>query len=278
MAPQIARERYSRGMDTMSAQRSGSPDAAPRLQSQLGQVVPALRRRDPRALTLLGLLLVLVAGLATFGHLVEDYLTGDPLVEWDTRFALWLHERASDPLVGFFKIVTLAGNSVVAALVVATVAIFLVRRGWLSDAAALALALTGAGVLNALLKLVFHRPRPELAFVHLETYSFPSGHAAVSAAVYATLAFLLIRRSRRGAAKVGIALAAFVVIALVAFSRLYLGAHYLSDVLAGLSFGIVWATICLIAYMLIPERALLSIFPQWAQRLLVRIGLPLSTD
>lgn len=226
---------------------------------------------------MLGLLLVLVAGLATFGHLVEDYLTGDPLVEWDTRFALWLHERASDPLVVFFKVVTLAGNSVVVAVAVAAVAILLVRRGWLSDAAALVLALAGAGLLNAVLKLVFHRPRPELAFVHLETYSFPSGHAAVSAAVYATLAFLLVRRARRGAVKLGIALTAFVVIALVAFSRLYLGAHYLSDVLAGVSFGIVWATICLIAYTLYPERALLSILPQWAQRLLGRLGAPRST-
>jgi membrane-associated phospholipid phosphatase len=228
-------------------------------------------------LTLLGLLLVLVAGLAAFAHLVEDYLTGDPLVEWDTRFALWLHERASDPLVMFFKVVTFAGSSVVLAVAVAAVSILLLRRGWFGDAAALVLALAGAGLLNAVLKLVFHRPRPELAFVHLETYSFPSGHAAVSSAVYATLAFLLIRRSHRSAVKLGIAFTAFVVIVLVAFSRLYLGAHYLSDVLAGISFGIVWATVCLIAYMLAPDRALLAILPQWAQRLLGRLGAPRST-
>lgn len=173
----------------------------------------------------------------------------------------------------FFKVVTLAGNSVVVAVAVAAVTILLVRRGRLSNVAALVLALAGAGLLNAVLKLVFHRARPELAFVHLETYSFPSGHAAV----YATLAFLLIRRSRRGAVKLGIALTAFVVITLVAFSRLYLGVRYLSDVLAGMSFGIVWATICLIAYTLYPERALLSILPQWAQRLLCRLGAPRST-
>lgn len=223
----------------------------------LGRAVAAIRRRDPPALTLLGLSTALASSLWAFAHLVEDYLTGDPIVRWDTRFAVWLHERTSDPLVGFFKVVTLAGNSTVLAVLVLATAFVLIRRGRAADAVVLTLALAGAGILNALLKLVFHRARPELTFVHLETYSFPSGHAAVSASVFATLAFLLVRRTPRPVARITVSLAALAMIALICFSRLYLGAHYLSDVLAGASFGIVWATTCLIAYTLYARRNVL---------------------
>jgi len=108
----------------------------------------------------------------------------------------------------------------------------------------LMLALGGAGVLNALLKLLFQRPRPELAFVHLETYSFPSGHAAVAAATFTTLAFLLGQRAPTR--RVLIALAAVALIALVGFSRLYLGVHFLSDVIAGFSAGTAWVALCVV--------------------------------
>ena len=93
----------------------------------------------------------------------------------------------------------------------------------------------GIEVLNALLKLLFHRPRPELAFVHLDTYSFPSGHAAGSAAIYSMLAVLAARGVRtRGRVLVG---SADALVLTIGFSRLYLGAHYLSDALAGLALG-----------------------------------------
>jgi membrane-associated phospholipid phosphatase len=140
-------------------------------------------------------------------------------------------------------------------LVVGALAVVFVRRGRVNDAAVLILALGGAGVINALLKLVFQRPRPELAFVHLETYSFPSGHAAVATATFATLAFVLGRRSGRGRT-IAIAAAAIALIVLVGFSRLYLGVHYLSDVMAGTSFGLAWASLCLIAYTLSGERSI----------------------
>jgi undecaprenyl-diphosphatase len=113
------------------------------------------------------------------------------------------------------------------------VAVLLVRRRCVNDALVLCVAFVGVEVVNAALKLIFHRPRPELAFVHLETYSFPSGHAAASTAVYGTLAYLLCRRTPSPWLRGVIAVATVVTVGLVAFSRLYLGVHYLSDVLAG---------------------------------------------
>ena len=87
--------------------------------------------------------------------------------------------------------------------------------------------------MNPILKLVFHRPRPELAYVHLDTYSFPSGHAAGSAAVYALVLYLLARHAPPRW-QVFAAIGYVVLVAIIGFSRLYLEVHYLSDVLAGL--------------------------------------------
>jgi undecaprenyl-diphosphatase len=86
--------------------------------------------------------------------------------------------------------------------------------------------------------------------VHLDTYSFPSGHASGSAAIYAILFYLLAKRFRRKG-KVLLALAYVALVGLIAFSRLYLEVHYLSDVLAGIALGIGWAAACLFIY----ERA-----------------------
>ncbi|HEX2434970.1 MAG TPA: phosphatase PAP2 family protein [Gaiellaceae bacterium] len=209
--------------------------------------------RNRRTWTLLSLLAVLFGSVLAFANITEDYLTKDPLVDWDVRFASWLHAHSTEWLVTVFKVVTWAGNSAFLIVVVGALAVLFVRRGRVNDAAVLVAALGGAGVINALLKLVFQRPRPELAYVHLETYSFPSGHAAVATATFTTLAFVLGRRSG-GRRRIAIAAAAIALIALVGFSRLYLGVHYLSDVLAGWSFGLAWASLCLIAYTLYGDR------------------------
>jgi membrane-associated phospholipid phosphatase len=221
---------------------------------QLRRYGASLRKRDPRTVTLSALTVGFAAAVAAFAHLAEDYLTGDPIVRWDIRFAAWLHAHASDPLVRVFDVVTLAGNSIVLFVLVAAIGIVLLRRTRPNEAAVIALAFGGSALLNPLLKLLFHRKRPELAFVHLDTYSFPSGHAAVSTATFTTIAFLLGRRYRSLRARLAIALGTAAAILLVGFSRLYLGAHYLSDVLAGISFGFAWAMLCLIGYTLWGER------------------------
>lgn len=226
----------------------------------------ALARRDPRTVTSSALLVVLAAALAAFGHLVEDYLTGDPIVRWDVHFARWLHEHSSGWLVEIFKIVTLGGNAPVLGAIVVAIGFVLARRGRANDAVLLFFAFAGASVVNALLKLVFHRPRPELAFVHLDTYSFPSGHAATSSATFTVMAYLLARGHRSTRARIWIGLGAAVAIALVGFSRLYLGAHYLSDVLAGISFGVAWAAASLLVYTLWGERRLGALLPRLLRR------------
>jgi undecaprenyl-diphosphatase len=101
----------------------------------------------------------------------------------------------------------------------------------------------GAEVLDLVLKLAFHRARPEVGVVHLDTYSYPSGHAMAAAAMCTTFAYLLARRTRSRRLRGALVLGAAAVVATIAFSRLYLGAHYLSDVLAGISAGVTWAAL-----------------------------------
>jgi undecaprenyl-diphosphatase len=201
--------------------------------------------QTPRERKRLELVTFLLVSLAAFGHIVEDYLTGDPIVRWDVSFASWLHEHSNPALVTAFKLITIAGNAAFLALVVVAVGVVLLRRRARNDAVLLAAVALGIEILNAGLKLAFHRPRPELSFIHLDTYSFPSGHAAGATAIYGVLVFLAARHASV-VRRVALVAAAVVLIALVDFSRLYLGAHYLSDVLAGSALGASWLALCLL--------------------------------
>jgi undecaprenyl-diphosphatase len=212
-----------------------------------------------------------VAAVAAFAHLTEDYLTGDPLVRWDLEFARWLHEHASSRLVSVFDIVTLAGNAVVLAALTAGAIWFLLRRRAVNDAALLAVVALGIEILNAVLKLAFHRARPELGFAHLDTYSYPSGHAAGATAIYGALAYLVARRLS-GAWRIAPVAAALVAIALIGFSRLYLGVHYLSDVLAGISVGASWLFLWLLIDQLRGDRPILPLLPARVRRVVERVG------
>ena len=106
----------------------------------------------------------------------------------------------------------------------------------------LGVAALGGEALDQILKLCFHRPRPE-AFFGLTvppTYSFPSGHALTATCFYGVLAALLAARTRPLAGKAGLWALAAALAALIGLSRVYLGVHYPSDVLAGYSAAVVW--------------------------------------
>jgi undecaprenyl-diphosphatase len=105
-------------------------------------------------------------------------------------------------------------------------------------------ALGGEG-LTQLLKLVFHRTRPQ-AFFGLTSpanYSFPSGHAITACCFWGVLAAILAARARSGWVKAGLWTSAAVLAALVGFSRVYLGMHYPTDVLAGYALGVMWVAV-----------------------------------
>ncbi len=202
--------------------------------------------------------LVVSAVLAwVFGAILEDVTSRDPITAFDRVVAQTLHTHAVPWLTQIFVVVTTFGSGwvlVPAAAVLA--AILFWRRRW-ADGLVLISATLGAAVLNAVLKLVIHRPRPEFLepLAHAGGYSFPSGHAASAAAFYMTLGLLGAGWVRRWETRVYVLLASIFAVALIGFSRLYLGVHYLSDVLAGYALGAFWATTAITTAVVL-DRAL----------------------
>jgi membrane-associated phospholipid phosphatase len=190
-------------------------------------------------------LLVLAAGGWAFGALAEEVAEGDTGL--DNRIADELHEHATRPLTEFFEAVTALGNGIVLAGVAAIAAYLLARRRYYAEAVLMVLAYVGAEVLSYSLKLAFRRDRPFFTdpLATVSTYSFPSGHATVSVAVYGALCLVLLRLLT-GPARVVCLAATVLLVSLIGFSRLYLGVHFLSDVLAGFSVGLAWLALCVV--------------------------------
>jgi undecaprenyl-diphosphatase len=186
---------------------------------------------------------VVVLAAAAFAGLVVAYERRWALVRLDADIAGWLDDHRTHPLVVLFHVVTFAGDNLVLWTVVVVAAVLLARARRIGDAALLLVSAAGLDIVNRVLKADVHRPRPGTGFLHLNTFSFPSGHAAGSSAVYAVIGVMLARRLDR---RLAVAYAALV--AVVCFSRLYLGVHYLSDVLAGLALGLGWAAATLLVY------------------------------
>jgi undecaprenyl-diphosphatase len=216
---------------------------------QLSRVWAWLGRHE---LGTLAALFVLAAALLGFGTLAEAVLEGDTLA-FDRAVLLALRDPANpaDPLGPPWiekaaLDLTSFGSVTVLALVSAAAAGFLaVVREY--PAALLVLASTGGGrVVGDLLKDAFARPRPDLALqvVPVDTAGFPSGHAALAAATYLTLGALLTRVRPDPRAKGYLLSVAVLLTLLVGASRVYLGVHWPSDVLAGWCVGSAWAMLC----------------------------------
>lgn len=204
-----------------------------------------------RRLTL-ALASALLSALA-FARIAEDYLTNDPLARWDVSFAHWLSGERSTLGIDVFRVLTFFGSPAVVLAIATVVCVVLYRRRKLVAAALLPLVLAGGELLNLILKLSFHRARPEVGFVQLDTYSFPSGHAMISTAAYGALAYLAWSHlGMRG--RLVLTAGTVIFVALIGFSRLYLGAHYLSDVLAGAVGGTFWLAVAIALQTTYGER------------------------
>jgi undecaprenyl-diphosphatase len=206
-------------------------------------------------------LVVLIVALAgVIGILVfvvlADRVTEGPPGHVDERLLLALRERSdpSDPLGPTWleeagrDLTALGGYAVLSILVALVVVYELTSRRY--QAAILVLAATLGGLLvSHLLKGLYDRPRPGLVphLTQVSTSSFPSGHAMLSAVVYLTLGALLARLVDGWWAKLYFIAAALGLTGLVGLSRVYLGVHYPTDVLAGWAAGLSWAILCWLA-------------------------------
>ena len=207
-------------------------------------------------LTVLGLVFVVV-------NLAGEVLEGDTQY-FDERILASLR-KADDPSTPIgprwleiaAQDITALGSSTVLGLTVAAVVGFLLLQGLVRNAAFVLVASVGGWVLNDLLKAIFARPRPSVV-PHLRevfTLSFPSGHAMVSAVVFLTLGALLMHVAERRIVKFYCMTVAVVATALIGATRVYLGVHYPTDVLAGWMFGTTWALLCWLLLRVLDRRA-----------------------
>src|SRR5829696_6221165 len=224
-----------------------------RLRTRYDRQLLWLRRRlTPGQYLGLHLTLGLLAAagcLWLFGGLAEDVLTGDPIVRFDRATAAYLHSLATPPLTTFFLVVTALGSVETIALVALVGAVvFGVRRQTLRLATWLA-AVAGSAALDELLKALFARPRPyfEHPLLSETSYGFPSGHAMESLVLYGMVAYFAVLAVRTWRARTAIVFGAALLVLSIGLSRMYLGVHYFSDVVAGFAAGGVWLSTCITA-------------------------------
>jgi len=214
-----------------------------------------LARVKPRDRTELGLLIggiALLFLLVVFIKLASEVLEGETQ-SFDKKILLALRNPAdlSRPIGPAWMVsaaldITALGSATVLGLTVLTVAGFLLLQGLWRRALFVTLASSGAWFINGALKELFQRPRPDVV-PHLRetmTMSFPSGHALQSAVVYLTLGALSMHIAKRRLTKLYCMSIAMLATVLVGASRIYLGVHYPTDVLAGWLIGLSWALLC----------------------------------
>jgi undecaprenyl-diphosphatase len=200
---------------------------------------------------LLGLL-VLACGVLAFLLLV-DLVQGGRTQSSDERILLWLRAAIDDEGWGSPKIsqeigrdlTALGGVAFMTLITLSVMGFLLISRKYHSAILVIVATLGGLG-LSTVLKNVIDRPRPTVVEHRSQaiTSSFPSGHSMMAAVVYFTLAALLSRSVRQRRLKLYVLSIAVLLTLLVGVSRMYMGVHYPTDVLAGWSAGLAWAVVC----------------------------------
>lgn len=187
----------------------------------------------------LGLVLVAL-GFWAFGEIAEQVYQHGPLLTLDERLLERVASLRTPTLVGVFGVLTYAGDSLVVLPVAAVAGLLLVRpmRSW-APLLLLTLTSVGAYLTVFLIKLTIARPRPIPApnAATEDSFAFPSGHSAHSAAVYLMIAVLLLKVLHSWWIRFGVVVTTFLVVAITGLSRLVLGVHSPSDVLAGWVLG-----------------------------------------
>jgi membrane-associated phospholipid phosphatase len=207
------------------------------LRSNSQNLINSLKRQG---LWLIGYLLILsmVIWLSTEVWEKEAF-------SFDRSLLLWIHQFANPQLDGLMLFITALGDpAMVITVFISTIAWLGMKRRY-TDVIRFTIACTGGVVINQVMKLFFAKPRPELwpRLISETSFSFPSGHAVGSMVVYGFIGYILAREFpiyRRY-----IYTAASILIIAIGFSRLYLGVHYPTDIIAGYGVGILWLINCL---------------------------------
>lgn len=165
----------------------------------------------------------------------------------DQKIIEIIRSFSSPAMDGFMLIMTEMGSKyILGLLLVISMTWLFVKRKDVWGMRFYFMTVAGGGLLNLLLKNFFERERPNIhSMIGADGFSFPSGHSMGSMTYYGFLGYLILRSKQKPLSKVGLGILLYLVILLIGISRIYLGVHYPSDVLAGYAAGLVWLVVCI---------------------------------
>jgi undecaprenyl-diphosphatase len=182
-----------------------------------------------------------IAALILFGWLADEVLEGDSR-RFDEVTRAAIHQLASPTLTIVMRGFSLVGSTIALTIGTIFVVVRFAMKNLGREAKLFAITMIGAGLLNITLKLAFKRARPE-PFFNLslpETYSFPSGHSLTSAVFFGALAAILTAHIKSKRVRAVIWIVSTLIFLTIGFSRIYLGVHHTTDVIAGFVAALIW--------------------------------------
>jgi membrane-associated phospholipid phosphatase len=210
-------------------------------------------------------------------NFVTPLALANPLAGTDHDLAQWFHERLTPAFVSVLHAFADFGSGEWIGLVVFALVLFFVWKRWWPSLVMLVVAVPGGMLLNEWVKILVHRQRPFVdgPFVDWSGYSFASGHTIGATLLYGQLLLFVLPALKARHWRLLSILSAISLVALVGFSRIALGAHFLTDVLAAVFFGIIWLTLCVVAGKPIRRRSTRSqslvSLPDGSEALLSRV-------
>jgi len=200
-------------------------------------------------------LLAAIATLVFLGWLADEVLEGSTR-QFDDATRAAVHTLASPPLTLFMRAISFLGSTEFLTVATIIAITWFAWRKWGREAKLFALTMIGASLLNITLKLAFKRPRP-VPFFNLttpESFSFPSGHSLASCCFFAGLAAVLSGRIKHKRPRTILWTIAITMFLLIGLSRIYLGVHYTTDVIAGFAAASIWILVVRYVEIMISRR------------------------
>lgn len=204
------------------------------------------------------LLLGLASAIGTiifFGWLADEVLDGETR-QFDEVTRAAVHQLASPTMTVVMRGISFLGSTLFLTLATIAIVIWFARRKWGREAKLFAITMAGAGLLNVALKLAFKRSRP-VPFFDLfppESYSFPSGHALTSCCFFGAFAAILTARIKSRRVRTIVWILAITMFLLIGLSRIYLGVHHTTDVIAGFAAALIWILVVRFVEMTLRRR------------------------
>jgi len=207
------------------------------------------------SLSLLLGLAAAIGALVFFGWLTDEVLEGDSR-HFDEVTRAAVHQLASPAMTVIMRFLSFVGSTIVLTIGTIIVVVWFAMRKWGREAKLFTATMIGGGLLNVTLKLTFKRARPEPFFdlTPPETYSFPSGHSLASACFFGALAALLTARIKNRRTKLIVWIVCAAMFLSIGFSRIYLGVHHTTDVIAGFVAALIWILVVRFVEMELARR------------------------